>query len=531
MNNITALTKIYLKQLVARFASLFNKRKQSAIVATLVIIAAVLLLGFSVSTMVFGYASMLNQAGLHKYIISFGLLISGFLSMLLVMFEVPEHFYKNKDYESLASLPIKSWEVVTAKTLSAYISTLIYSTVLMLPVFVVHFIFNKVTVLGVIFSFISIFLVPMFVVFIGCIFGYVVYIITSRLKNKTALNTVASVLFIFLIFGVSFLSQTFDITIIFKNDTPLLFKILVPYIYFLSNAVVLQSWLCFLYFVLISATYLAVAIFVISKSYKKINSNMLTTKTKVSKKPLSYKQSSPFKSLLKKEAKSFFGCTIWTINVIIGPVMIMIAAVTLGIFTAKLAPAEPELLPILSMILLLVIPALSGTCVTTNISVSMEGRRIEVLKQLPITFFKMTFSKILFSWLIIYIPIFLAVSIYVIITPFNWLFTLALFVIPAISTLAFSVMGLLINFAMPKMIWKKDVEVVKQSASLMVSMFSNMLFSAVPFVLFFTFLDWAIAGSNMLWCVSFALIWYTLYLALSLILLKYKGKKLYSKIY
>ena len=104
-----------------------------------------------------------------------------------------------------------------------------------------------------------------------------------------------------------------------------------------------------------------------------------------------------------------------------------------------------------------------------------------------------------------------------------------LFVVSAISILAFSVLGLVINLRFPKLNWKSEAEAVKQSLSLFVSMFVDMIVSAVPMAIFFAVPTLATSVG----IVGFELIilaWFVLLLAISLILIKFFGEKYYNKL-
>ncbi len=538
MNNVLSLTKIYIKQFIARLASFITKKKiQNIMLIIFIFVIFASIIASVTFQFVWGFAMPLKAMQAEKFIITYGLIISVFLSLMIVIYEIPEHFYKNKDYQTLASLPLRNWEVVTAKIITAYISIFLYNLIIVLPSFIAYFIYNPISVLAITMAAVSLLFLPMFILLVGCILGFFIHLITSRLKNKTLFSTIFMFLFIIIIMGVSFLSSAQGLPNIFVNgETPLAIKITLPFIYFLNTAITDGNVFFFIYFILINFAYLILAIWVISVTYTKINSHLLTTKVKISKKPISFEKQSPFSAMLKKESKSFFGSSIWTVNVLVGPLMIVVLAVVFGIIIKvelnNLAtPTEKHfLMNMMSIMYLGIISMLVGMCTTTTSSISMESKKIQILKQLPISFNTMAFSKILFSFLLIYIPLIIANVIFLILNYISIFYAIALFVIQAIIVFACSVMGLVINLKFPKLIWKKETEVVKQGASLAISLLLNIFIGALPLVLFFSFTTWFMSGNNYLWFLLILLVWSTVYLVTALMLLKYKGKKLFEKV-
>lgn len=538
MNNVLALTKVYVKQFIARLTSYITKKKsKNIVISVLMFVLFAGIIAMATFQFVWGFAMPLKAMQLEQFIITYGLIVSVFLSLIIVAFEIPGHFYKNKDYEMLASLPLRNWEVVTAKIITAYISIFLYSLILIVPTFVAYFLYNPINVLAISMAVISLVFLPMFVLLVGCVLGFFIHIFTSRLRNKTLFSTIFMFFSVIAIMGISFLSASKGLpNIIINGETPFIIKIILRFIYFLNAAIAEGNVLYFLYFVLINIAYLALAIWVISFTYTKINSLLLTTKVKASNKPLSFKQQTPFWAMVKKEAKSFFGSSIWTVNVLVGPIMIFILTITLGIVTKNMlvdpiyAESKDYMVGMMNIMYLGFVPLMVGMCATTSSSISMEGKKIQILKQLPISFNTMAFSKILFSFLLIYPPVAISSLIYLALVYTNIAYAIAFLIIPAVFIFACSVGGLLINLRFPKLIWKKEVEVVKQSASIFIAVTINMFISVIPMVLFFIFIDWFLSGGNYLLFIAIMLAWTLAYLMISLMLLKHKGKKMFEKI-
>lgn len=537
MNKLFPLTKIYLKQTFGRFLYGEKARRRGLTTTIVLLIAIVAVVEWAVYTMVRQFADSMSGIGLANFVLTYGFLISAIFSIFTMVYELPSLFYKSKDYEMLASLPIKSFVVVSAKFISGFVTTFFYSLIFTLPTIVVYFMYVPVTAMGVIFAIFSLVFSSMFVMFVSSVLGFIVNLITSKMKHKTVFTTIFMFLFLALVMGLSMASGMGSIANMFGDgEAPLWLKIVFPYIYFIQMAIDGANAVYFIYFILINLAYLLLAIAVVSGTYKKINSNLLTTRTRVSKKPLTFKKSSVGKALFKKETRSFFGSTVWSLNTIVGPIMVIIIAVVFGaisdssVSSPELTSEEVLVLQNIFKGMFLVISAMfSGMVVTTCVSISMEGKNIQILKQLPVSFKQVATSKILFSVIIEYPAVAVANIIYLCFVPFDIFYTLLLFIVPLVSILAFSVLGLVINLRFPKLEWRSETEAVKQSMSLFVSMFSDLFIGAIPLIIYFAFGE--TFASLLVWVFSLVVLgWFVLWLVVSLILLKKLGKKYYDNL-
>ena len=128
------------------------------------------------------------------------------------------------------------------------------------------------------------------------------------------------------------------------------------------------------------------------------------------------------------------------------------------------------------------------SCLTsiTSSSISLEGSRINILKSLPVSTKTILKSKILNS-ILITIPFLIIGDI---IAACSFKFSLiditSSFLISIILPIFVAVFGLIVNLKYPKMNASSDTEVVKQSASSMISTLSGMLFATIIIAILFT---------------------------------------------
>ena len=111
----------------------------------------------------------------------------------------------------------------------------------------------------------------------------------------------------------------------------------------------------------------------------------------------------------------------------------------------------------------------------TSSSISIEGKSFNITKCLPVTSKEIFLSKILCSNLISIPIIFLSDVIFFIFFRPSIIFIITTLVVTVIMPTLIAIFGLIIKLKYPKMDATSDAEVVKQSASSMVSVFGGML--------------------------------------------------------
>src|SRR5690606_3278651 len=125
--------------------------------------------------------------------------------------------------------------------------------------------------------------------------------------------------------------------------------------------------------------------------------------------------------------------------------------------------------------------------VTTNVSISLEGSKLGLKKSLPISFKQVVISKYLLN--ILTMMPFITIS-YLTLLPVlisykvNIISYFALLILPLLLLSVCSLFGLLINLKYPKLEFTNETEVVKQSLSVMISVFSNMALVGALVVLY-----------------------------------------------
>lgn len=123
-------------------------------------------------------------------------------------------------------------------------------------------------------------------------------------------------------------------------------------------------------------------------------------------------------------------------------------------------------------------------CMTsiTACSISMEGNTFWQIQTLPVTAREFYGSKILAN-LSVAAPFYLVSEILLVLAVKPaWSQLVWLIVIPACYVIFSCVVGIAVNLAFPVLKWENEVQIVKQSASMLVAMLIGMLGSILPLV-------------------------------------------------
>ena len=127
-------------------------------------------------------------------------LLMGMTAILLgtfgSVFSTYAELYLSRDNDLLLSLPIPVKTIITARLMNVYLMGVMYSCIVILPAILVYWIVAGITVSRVICGILLFLIVTVFVLFLSCLLGWVVAKISVRLKNKSYITVILSLLFI-----------------------------------------------------------------------------------------------------------------------------------------------------------------------------------------------------------------------------------------------------------------------------------------------------------------------------------------------
>ena len=471
-------------------------------------------LAFLVMFSLYGNAEMIFEGlaptGMGFVGISMFVLLVAMLVLLEGIYKSGDLLFNCKDDQLLLSLPIKKSTVLFIRIFKFYVFELLYHFLFFAPAIAsyIHWFGFSWSFLCV--SIIMLILLPIIPVVLSCLLGAIVKGVASRFKRKALLQTIGTIILLAGLFALSFGTEAF-ISKIAENATSInevITKIYYPAGVF-ADLIIKFDLLKLLIFVLVNVVIVVAFIYILSKVYFNINSKLKgvisTQRTKKKIEDVKIKANSQIGALIKKEFITFFKIPVFLMNAGISSMMYIIVSIVALVkydsLVNSLVTGGMSIETITTNIpafhfLLIVFVALSTTI--TSSMISLEGKNINIIKSLPVSTDRILRSKI-YTSLILSIPALIVGNIILYcklqygIIEFLLIMVLS-FLLPIFSSL----LGLIVNLRFPKLDAENNTQIVKQSASSLVSVMAGMaiIFSTVFVVIELT--DKAIAP---LWIV------------------------------
>ena len=203
---------------------------------------------------------------------------------------------------------------------------------------------------------------------------------------------------------------------------------------------------------------------------------------------MKYKESSPVKSLYKREVSRYFNIPMYVTNTAFGGILLIIIGFILlalgkNYIYALLSTVDLDgMFKYFTLIIVFIIEFSLATICTTASSVSLEGKQLWILKAHPVATKDIFIAKILLNVTISSIPGIIGVFIISITIGYIYLPVLILMVI--LSSIITGMIGLMCNLNYPKLEWDNETIPIKQGMSTLVSMGLNIIALNFPLIIY-----------------------------------------------
>lgn len=486
MKQTLSLLKVLLKDglNILKIKSNNNKSKIKKILFPLILFA---LLMYSVGVYAYMFSKPLHDANLTYVCLSLFIMAISFFIILQGFFKAQGILFESEDNDLLFSLPIKKEKIFLARLIKFLIFQYIYVLMIFLPALVVYSYFEHPNVNFYFISLIMILLIPIIPTIIASIIGYIVKGLSVNFKNKKRVQTILSIIFFVIIYYFSFSMENSVNN--FVTKAPIINKIITKFYYPINAYISLINKfdiLAFIKLILFNIIPLIIFVYLGSINYYKIISKSSVTKTKKVKKHNhnSIKVNNKITSLIKKEFKYYFSSPVYVINTLFGIILMLIMIILFCCnsqnFVNLINGDMQEQISIVSItkyapvIYFEIIIFISFMTSITSSSISLEGKKINIIKSLPINEKSIIFSKVLFSMILVIPLMFINDLVFIIFFKVKLLdIIFIIFLTLTVPTLS-AMIGILINLKYPKLKWTTEVEVIKQSLSSMVAVFLGM---------------------------------------------------------
>lgn len=491
-----------------------------------------LALGFAFYMMANGIGKAILGGDLNWLYFALMGLIAMALGVFGSVFNTYASVYLPKDNELLISLPIPTKTLLLARLFGVYLTSFMYSAWVWIPTIIAYYVIVPVNVFSVIFTILMTFVIGTFVAILSCILGWVVALISAKTKGKSFITLLLSLAVFILYYFVYFkMINSIEEVIAHIGEIGNTVKTWLHYLYFLGKGADGDA-LSMLIVTVITATLAVVCIFVLSKTFLKL-STVSVSDGKKSKAPEGYSKRSIKSALVRREFKHFTSVSTWMLNGGFGLMLLPVIAVVVLIKSGDIREFLPviisefsvfyELLPLLLAVAVCFILSVSAIL---PVSVSMEGKTLWQLQSLPVKSLDILHAKESMSVQLCTYPSVLFIIICGIVFSLSW-WEIALAIVAVLGyILVISDFGLFLNLKMPNFSWDNVASLTKQSAPVVISMFSGWIFCAVICVGSF-YLSKIVASWIIL--IGFILLLYVLYFILNK-WLKTKGVEIFESL-
>ncbi len=478
MSSIGTLLSLELRSLYGINKLLHTKDKKAKsryMLLSLVWIMLIAMVFAYVGGLVYGLCTL----GLGSIVPAYLTVFASLLILAFGFFKAGNRIFGQKGYDILASMPLKSDSIVLSRFLAMYAEDLLLSLVIMLPGIAVYGLIRKPNILFYLFAIVGTVFIPAIPWVISTLIGAFIMAVSSRMKNKSMVQTVLMVLLVVGIMLGSFrmekLEENFSpemLSELAQTISDVLGQIYPPALW-LNEAMVYSNLLKLVLFVFVSAAVMVFTIFFVSKKFHSIQHRLNNYTAKHDYKIGVMESRSLLKALCIREAKRYFSSSIYVTNTIIGPIMGTIIAVALCVSGVNMVkntlPIEIDIAGLLPF----AFAAVFCMMTTTSTAISMEGKQFWVVKSLPIPTKVLLDSKILLN-LGLMLPFYAVSEIAMIIALKPDVVELIwLLFIPADLILFAVVFGITVNLKFHSFDWEKEEAVVKQGLSSMLGGFSG----------------------------------------------------------
>lgn len=438
-----------------------------------------------------GLCKPLYDAGLNWLYFALAGIITFALCFIGSIFTTQTQLYEAKDNELLLAMPIPPGYILASRMAMLLIINYFFEILVALPAGVVYCITEPVTSVGVIFFIIEFALLPFFVMTFSCFIGWIVALIGSKMRNKSLITIVLSLVFLFGYFYLYSQANVYFNKII-QNGAAVadaMKRVLLPAYHF-GYAIAGHSAMSLLFFTLCTVIPFTAVYAILARSFIGI-ATAKKGMVKIKYKEKSLKVSAIKTALVKKELKHFISSPMYMLNGAFGVLFIVILPFALIIKRDLLTQAltmMPELAPMVGPIAVLALCGLSSINIISAPSISLEGKSLWIAQSFPIDGGDVLLSKV-YAHLVVCIPPTVFASIILTLTlDVTPVMSCLILIVPVVMTVFEALLGVVVNLRFPKFDWISETVAVKQSMSTMITTFSSMGIVAAPVILYVTVL-------------------------------------------
>ena len=517
MRNLKVLLKYDLLKLVNFFR---GKKREKSIYAGIFALVFAGLGIFALYTaqawsMYFGLAPL----GLSKVCLFHGFMVA---FMVLVIFAIMRSAAAKKhgDSDLLMSLPLRKSEIILSKTFTKYLMDFALVFVAIIPFLILYQVYEGFNIFVLLSGLILTLLLPLFSIGLSYIFNFIIARVFNRTRYSSMLKSLTATILMIAVLALLF-TKTFGYGTVnpmglseYFADRPITSQLL----YFTLN----QGFLPKLYVILLCVVPFILGLCLFAKNFGREEVGYASKST-----ALNFKASkNGFLRFFKKEVSFYFSTPAYVTNTLIGPILMLGVAVLIPVLGVEKVLGFVESKELLAGIVAVIVCTLAGMTFISSSSISLEGKQFWILKSSPVNVDTIFMAKALLNFVIIAIPAVISIAVLSLVLSLGFAYFAQILALAITFAVVISVGGLVLNLLYPKLDFKDETQVIKQSMASGLSLLGGMLLGLLPIVLYLLCRDFL----SIQLMLSIMIVLYSL-LALALVfILKHKGERWFSRI-
>ena len=439
----------------------------------------------------------------------------GFVAMMIgifgSVFNTYSSLYLAKDNDLLLSMPIEAGDILKSRICLVLGLSFLYTGAAWLPGLIMSFIFGSVSILKIVYGIVLFLAIGLFVCTITCALGYIVALISVKIKNRSFVTLFLTIAFLgiyyFLCFNLENVMNSLMANQALVGEKITVFANL---LYQLGMGASGHS-VNFFIFVAVSTILFVLCFVILKRSFVKIatsSNDVNNVKVKVSYSSLKSSKS----ALLKKEFKRFTSSTLYVLNTGLGaifvlalPVVVFIKRGDLDNFFMLIKEVAPVILDYLPLAIIVVVCLIISMDLVSTPSISLEGKNLWILKTMPVKTIDVLEAKERLHLLVNGIPTIISVIALGVLLKIDY-YNILLMLIVCLLFIDFqAILGLIIGLLRPNFSWSNESQPIKQSLNVLIMMLICWIFVILMGVGAFLLRDY-VDGQNYILYLECALL-------------------------
>jgi ABC-2 type transport system permease protein len=478
------LIRLNIRALLASFFQKMTRSKKKKSVFTSILLV---LLGIYVAgAMVLMFAGLFSTLAEPFHDMDVSWLYFGSMGMVSIAFNfigtvflTQKQVFEAKDNDLLLSLPLSPSSVLLGRISTLLLLDYFYQLFIAIPAMAIWIMHGYASASGIVIFILMLLLIPLLSMTLSLLIGWLVSLITMRMRSKNIITMVLTLGFLGVYFyAVSNFEKVLTGLIEQGDELAQAFQTGLPPIYWLGDAVANSNFLSAVFFALCCTLPFALSVFILNKFFILIATTNRGAK-KIVYHQTKLREAGIRKTLLLKELKHFLSNPMLIMNMALSSLIAIIAGIVLLIRPSILSSTLAQftmVLPNLTSAGACTIILAFLACVNTAGAalVSLEGKQLWIVKSLPVAPQDVLFSKVEMHVVICGLPVLFASLCAAIAMGGSFADIALLLFFPFLISIIIGLVGVTLNLLIPRFDWINEVQPAKQGIPVLLTMFGSM---------------------------------------------------------